>query len=84
MFGAEILCGFLFHCKESGASSHPLPSTPTTDRLGSSTSEPLLTTGDALEKYQILSEKVSNSLLDSCFFLLLFLSLPLVKSAVNR
>ncbi|XP_058212330.1 uncharacterized protein LOC131324368 [Rhododendron vialii] len=46
--------------KESGASSHPLPSTPTTDRLGSSTSEPLLTTGDALEKYQIISEKLES------------------------
>jgi len=46
--------------KESGASSNPLPSTPTTDRLGSGTSEPLLTTGDALEKYQIISEKLES------------------------
>ncbi|GFS35543.1 transcription regulator [Actinidia rufa] len=43
--------------KESGASSHPLPSTPATERLVNVTSEPLLTTGDALEKYQIISEK---------------------------
>ncbi|KAL6965062.1 hypothetical protein U1Q18_036119 [Sarracenia purpurea var. burkii] len=46
--------------KESGASSHPLPSTPATERVGSSTLEPLLTTGDALEKYQIISEKLET------------------------
>lgn len=79
MLETEILSGFLFYWKESGASSNPLPSTPTTDRLGSGTSEPLLTTGDALEKYQIISEKVLNALLDCCFFLLLFLPLLLVE-----
>ncbi|GFZ00664.1 transcription regulator [Actinidia rufa] len=46
--------------KESGASSHPLPSTSATERLGNVTSEPLLTTGEALEKYQIISEKLET------------------------
>ncbi|XP_057511675.1 uncharacterized protein LOC130793815 isoform X2 [Actinidia eriantha] len=46
--------------KESGASSHPLPSTPATERLGNVTSEPLLTTGEALEKYQIILEKLET------------------------
>ncbi|XAR63221.1 hypothetical protein NMG60_11023087 [Bertholletia excelsa] len=46
--------------KESVASSQPLPSISATERLGNSASEPLLTTGDALEKYHIISEKLEN------------------------
>ncbi|XP_052210992.1 uncharacterized protein LOC127813907 isoform X2 [Diospyros lotus] len=45
---------------ESGAPLQPIPSTSTTERVGSSSSEPLLTTGDALEKYQIISEKLET------------------------
>ncbi|XP_059651610.1 uncharacterized protein LOC132299153 [Cornus florida] len=42
---------------ELGA-SQPLASASATERLGGSISEPLLTTGDALDKYQIISEKL--------------------------
>lgn len=44
--------------KESGASLQPSNATATSERVGNSISEPLLTTGDALDKYQIISEKV--------------------------
>ncbi|KAL8091899.1 uncharacterized protein LOC141692281 isoform X1 [Apium graveolens] len=46
--------------KESGVSVQSLPSTSTTERPGSSVSEPLLTTGDALDKYQLVSEKLET------------------------
>ncbi|CAH2080488.1 unnamed protein product [Thlaspi arvense] len=46
--------------KESGGSSQPLLSISGTQHLGTSTSEPLLSTGDALEKYQIISEKLET------------------------
>lgn len=46
--------------QESGVSAQSLPSTSATERLGSNISEPLLTTGDALDKYQLVSEKVTN------------------------
>ncbi|KAL1818639.1 hypothetical protein ACET3Z_013508 [Daucus carota] len=46
--------------KESGASVQALPSTSTSERLGSSISEPSLTTGDALDKYQLVSEKLES------------------------
>lgn len=48
--------------KESGASSQLLPSPVATERLGSSISEPSLTTRDALDKYQIVAQKVGNDL----------------------
>ncbi|KAL7203784.1 hypothetical protein ACSBR2_016943 [Camellia fascicularis] len=50
--------------KESVASSQPLPSTSATERLGSSTPEPLWTTGDALEKYEIISEKLETQVIN--------------------
>ncbi|KAM5554755.1 hypothetical protein ABKV19_022924 [Rosa sericea] len=43
--------------KESGVSSQPPPSPAVTERLGS-LSEPSLTTGAALEKYQIVAQKL--------------------------
>lgn len=46
--------------KESGASLQPSNATATSERVGNSISEPLLTTGDALDKYQIISEKLEN------------------------
>ncbi|KAI8024154.1 CCR4-NOT transcription complex subunit 1 [Camellia lanceoleosa] len=46
--------------KESGASSQTFPPTSATECLGSSSPEPLLTAGDALEKYQIISEKLET------------------------
>ncbi|XP_019161048.1 PREDICTED: CCR4-NOT transcription complex subunit 1 [Ipomoea nil] len=46
--------------KEPGLSVQPPNSTPTSERHGSSISEPLLNTGDALDKYQIVSEKLEN------------------------
>lgn len=52
----------LICCKESGASSQLLPSPVSTERLGSSISEPSLTTRDALDKYQIVAQKVGNDL----------------------
>lgn len=49
-------------CKESGASSQSLPSQVTAERLGTGISEPSLTTRDALDKYQIVAQKVANKL----------------------
>ncbi|XP_059312955.1 uncharacterized protein LOC132064095 isoform X1 [Lycium ferocissimum] len=46
--------------KESGASLQPSNATATSERAGNSISEPLLTTGDALDKYQIISEKLES------------------------
>ncbi|KAK4372034.1 hypothetical protein RND71_007418 [Anisodus tanguticus] len=46
--------------KESGASLQPSNATATSERVGNSISEPLLTTGDALDKYQIISEKLES------------------------
>ncbi|KAK3006153.1 hypothetical protein RJ639_016633, partial [Escallonia herrerae] len=46
--------------KELGASAQTLPSPSGSERLGSNISEPSLTTGEALDKYQIVSEKVLN------------------------
>ncbi|XP_059666940.1 uncharacterized protein LOC132312554 isoform X2 [Cornus florida] len=40
---------------ELGATTLPLPASSTTEHLGSDISEPLLTTGDALEKFQIIA-----------------------------
>uniref|UniRef100_A0A2N9FJB6 CCR4-NOT transcription complex subunit 1-like n=1 Tax=Fagus sylvatica TaxID=28930 RepID=A0A2N9FJB6_FAGSY len=44
--------------KESGASSQQLPSPVTAERLGTGISEPSLTTRDALDKYQIVAQKL--------------------------
>ncbi|KAL0007429.1 hypothetical protein SO802_008931 [Lithocarpus litseifolius] len=44
--------------KESGASSQSLPSQVTTERLGTGISEPSLTTRDALDRYQIVAQKL--------------------------
>ncbi|XP_040995071.1 CCR4-NOT transcription complex subunit 1-like isoform X1 [Juglans microcarpa x Juglans regia] len=44
--------------KESGDASQSLPSPVTTERLGSSISEPTLATRDALDKYQIVAQKL--------------------------
>ncbi|CAN4111809.1 unnamed protein product [Withania somnifera] len=46
--------------KESGASLQQSNATATSVRVGNSISEPLLTTGDALDKYQIFSEKLES------------------------
>lgn len=43
--------------KESGASSQPQASL-VVERLGSSVSEPSFTTRDALDKYQVVAQKV--------------------------
>ncbi|XP_038898360.1 CCR4-NOT transcription complex subunit 1 [Benincasa hispida] len=44
--------------KEPGSSSQPLPSPITTDRLATTMSEPSLTTRDALDKFQVISQKL--------------------------
>ncbi|XP_015889443.2 uncharacterized protein LOC107424219 isoform X1 [Ziziphus jujuba] len=46
--------------KDSGASSQALPSPAAAERLGSSTSEPSLSTRDALDKYQIIAQKLET------------------------
>ncbi|KAK2981457.1 hypothetical protein RJ640_017479, partial [Escallonia rubra] len=46
--------------KELGASAQTLPSPSGSERLGSNISEPSLTTGEALDKYQIVSEKLET------------------------
>ncbi|XP_060964127.1 uncharacterized protein LOC133033427 isoform X2 [Cannabis sativa] len=46
--------------KESGTSSQPLPSPAAGERLGSSLSDPSLSTRDALDKYQIVSQKLES------------------------
>ncbi|KAK9274352.1 hypothetical protein L1049_019166 [Liquidambar formosana] len=48
--------------KETGDSSQLLPSTFATERLGSNISEPLLSTRDALDKYQIVAQKLETLL----------------------
>ncbi|KAJ4827650.1 hypothetical protein Tsubulata_008272 [Turnera subulata] len=46
--------------KESGFSSQPLPSPPLSERAGSSITEPSLNTRDALDKYQIVAQKLET------------------------
>ncbi|KAI3681521.1 hypothetical protein L6452_36320 [Arctium lappa] len=46
--------------KEPGVYAQPLPSPSASDRIISTTAEPSLTTGDALDKYQIISEKLES------------------------
>ncbi|KAF8380510.1 hypothetical protein HHK36_027997 [Tetracentron sinense] len=49
-------------CAVSGDTVQPLPATSATELLGSGIAEPLLTTGEALDKYQIIAKKVANIL----------------------
>ncbi|CAK9319222.1 unnamed protein product [Citrullus colocynthis] len=44
--------------KEPGSSSQPLPTPVTTDRLATNMSEPSLSTRDALDKFQVISQKL--------------------------
>ncbi|XP_043707891.1 CCR4-NOT transcription complex subunit 1-like isoform X2 [Telopea speciosissima] len=46
--------------KELGANVQPSPSPSATERLGSGSSEPFFTTGDALEKYQFVAQKLET------------------------
>ncbi|XP_051134130.1 uncharacterized protein LOC127253505 [Andrographis paniculata] len=46
--------------KESGATVQPVTASLASERPGSSVSDPLLTTGEALDKYQTISEKLEN------------------------
>ncbi|XP_011090133.1 CCR4-NOT transcription complex subunit 1 isoform X2 [Sesamum indicum] len=48
--------------KESGTAAQPINSALASERPGSNVLEPLLTTGDALDKYQTISEKLENLL----------------------
>ncbi|KAL0379712.1 UNVERIFIED_CONTAM: CCR4-NOT transcription complex subunit [Sesamum angustifolium] len=48
--------------KESGTAAQPMNSALASERPGSNVLEPLLTTGDALDKYQTISEKLENLL----------------------
>ncbi|KAL3814967.1 hypothetical protein ACJIZ3_016235 [Penstemon smallii] len=47
---------------ESGIDQQLISTTSASDHLGNIVSEPLLTTGDALDKYQAISEKLENLL----------------------
>ena len=65
-------------CKELGPTSQPLPSPAATgtERLGSSISETSLSTRDALDKYQIVAQKVEySSLFFTAFFIALLIPL---------
>ncbi|PWA89109.1 transcription regulator [Artemisia annua] len=46
--------------KEPGVYGQPLPSPAASDRIVSTTAEPSLTTGDALEKYRVISEELES------------------------
>ncbi|KAL8500295.1 hypothetical protein ACS0TY_020046 [Phlomoides rotata] len=48
--------------KESGTAAQPISTPLSSERSGSNVSEPSITTGDALEKYQTISEKLENLL----------------------
>ncbi|KAL0429074.1 UNVERIFIED_CONTAM: CCR4-NOT transcription complex subunit, partial [Sesamum radiatum] len=48
--------------KESGTAAQPINSALASEHPGSNVLEPLLTTGDALDKYQTISEKLENLL----------------------
>lgn len=56
--------------QESGATAQSSSSTSVTERLGSNILEPSSTTGDALDKYLLVSEKVIIALLLLLSFLL--------------
>lgn len=55
--------------QESGTAAQPINATLASERTGSNVSEPLITTGDALDKYQTISEKVFFII---CIFLLVY------------
>lgn len=57
------MCSFL---QESATAVQQLNQTSASERLGNSVPEPLLTTGEALDKYQIVAEKVCINL-SYCF-----------------
>ncbi|CAN1849445.1 CCR4-NOT transcription complex subunit 1 [Linum perenne] len=44
--------------KEGGSSSQPMSSSIASERVGSNVSEPLLSTRDALDKYQVIAQKM--------------------------
>lgn len=44
--------------QEPGNAAQPTNATLSSERPGANVTEPLITTGDALEKYQTISEKV--------------------------
>lgn len=44
--------------QESGTATQPISAPLASERPGSNVSEPSITTGDALDKYQTISEKV--------------------------
>ncbi|XP_047937913.1 CCR4-NOT transcription complex subunit 1 isoform X1 [Salvia hispanica] len=48
--------------KELGNAAQPTNATLSSERPGTNVTEPLITTGDALEKYQTISEKLENQL----------------------
>ncbi|XP_057807321.1 uncharacterized protein LOC131021995 isoform X2 [Salvia miltiorrhiza] len=48
--------------KEPGNAAQPTNATLSSERPGTNVSEPLITTGDALDKYQTISEKLENQL----------------------
>jgi len=52
----------LIYGQESGTSSQPLVTSGAMERLGSSFLEPSLTTRDALDKFQVVAQKVVTNL----------------------
>lgn len=60
-----VIDTFPISYKEMGAPLQTLTSSTVTERLGSSIAEPSLTTRDALDKYQLVAQKVVNR---SCSF----------------
>ena len=61
---------FLIWCQELGAAALSLPAASTTEHPGSGISEPLLNTGDALDKYQIVAQKVVKFVCSLCILIL--------------
>ncbi|CAL5364196.1 unnamed protein product [Camellia sinensis] len=56
LFG--LMCISIVWCKELEGAVPPLTAASTTEHMASGISEPLFTTGDALEKYQIVAQKL--------------------------
>ncbi|CAL5366926.1 unnamed protein product [Camellia sinensis] len=56
LFG--LTCISIVWCKELEGAVPPLTAASTTEHMASGISEPLFTTGDALEKYQIVAQKL--------------------------
>lgn len=57
LFACNKVC-FLLFMKESASMVRPSTPSSTIERLGSSGLEPSLNTGEALDKYQVVSQKV--------------------------